>query len=311
MSRPVASFTSKKSTNVRSTAVGLLGGTLRAVGSVAPPLAPALAELLFRMPHRHGNPAREREWLAAAQRHRVRYGGEQLPAWSWGEGPSVLLVHGWEGRGGQMGALALGLAAAGFRAVAFDAPAHGGSRRRLSSLPQFAGAVAAAAEGLGGVHAVVGHSFGAAAACWSVAEGLAVERLALLAPAWDLDGYMTRFGELLGVRRGIVDGMVARLERRFAFDWSEGRRPAVAAARRAPGTRVLVVHDEDDDETPWQGGVEVARAWPRGELLTTRGLGHHRLLRDARVVAAVSSFVGRAEAGGAADGPMRPVALGA
>jgi hypothetical protein len=74
---------------------------------------------------------------------------------------------------------------------------------------------------------------------------------------------------------------------------------------------VLVVHDEDDEETPWQGGVEVARAWPRGELLSTRGLGHRRLLRDAKVVAAVSAFVGRAAASGSGAGPAAPVAVGA
>ena len=136
-----------------------------------------------------------------------------------------------------------------------------------------------------------------------------MERLALLAPAWDLDGYMTRFGEMLGVRRATVDAMVARLERRFGFDWSVARRPAAAAARRAPDTEVLVVHDAEDDETPWQGGAEVARAWPRGELLTTRGLGHRRLLRDPAVVAAVAGFVAGADFAGHRE-PARLAAAG-
>ena len=291
MPRPAPSFTAVESTNVRSSMLGALGATLRGLERAAPPLAAGLAEVLFRTPHRHRAPARERDWLAGSRRLRLRYGGEALPAWAWGEGPAVLLIHGWEGRGGQMGALAAGVAAAGFTAVAFDAPAHGGSRRRLGSLPQFAGALRAAADAAGGARAVVAHSFGAAAACWALAEGMAVERLALLAPAWDLDGYMTRFGELLGVRRATVDAMVARLERRFAFDWSVARRPALAAARRAPGTEVLVVHDAEDEETPWRGGAEVARTWTHGELLTTRGLGHRRLLRDPGVVAAVAGFV--------------------
>ena len=302
MPRSAPSFTTVKSTNVRSTVLGALGGTLRALERTAPPLAAGLAEVLFRTPHRHRAPARERDWLAGSRPLLLRYGGEALPAWAWGEGPAVLLLHGWEGRGGQMGALAAGIAAAGFTAVAFDAPAHGGSRRRLGSLPQFASALKAAATEVGGARAVVAHSFGAAAACWAVAEGMAVERLALLAPAWDLDGYMTRFGELLGVRRATVDAMVSRLERRFAFDWSVARRPAVAAARRAPDTEVLVVHDAEDEETPWQGGAEVARAWPRGDLLTTRGLGHRRLLRDPGVVAAVAGFV----AGAALTGDREP-----
>jgi pimeloyl-ACP methyl ester carboxylesterase len=191
-----------------------------------------------------------------------------------------------------MGALGVGLAAAGLRAVAFDAPGHGGARSRLSSLPQLASGVAAVAGAVGPVRAVVGHSFGAAAACWAVARGLAVERLVLLAPPFDLDPYVVQFGELVGASPRTVAALVGRIERRFDVDWQEARRPAVAAAARAPHTRVLVVHDRDDEETPWAGGARVARAWPRGELVTTHGLGHRRLLRDAGVLARVAAFVG-------------------
>ena len=35
----------------------------------------------------------------------------------------------------------------------------------------------------------------------------------------------------------------------------------------------------------------LAAAWPEGELLTTGGLGHHRLLRDPEVVRAVVDYV--------------------
>jgi pimeloyl-ACP methyl ester carboxylesterase len=175
--------------------------------------------------------------------------------------------------------------------VAFDGPGHGGATSRLSSLPQLAAGVAAVAGAVGPVRAVVGHSFGAAAACWAVARGLAVERLALLAPPFDLDPYIVQFGELLGASPGTVAGLVGRIERRFDVNWQEVRRPALAAARLAPDTRVLVVHDRDDEETPWTGGARVARTWPCGELVTTQGLGHRRLLRDAAVLQRVAAFV--------------------
>jgi pimeloyl-ACP methyl ester carboxylesterase len=227
----------------------------------------------------------------------VAAGADRLPAWSWGEGPGVVLAHGWEGRGGQMGFLGVGLAAAGLRAVAFDAPGHGGARSRLSSLPQLAAAIAAVASEVGPVRAVVAHSFGAAAACWAVARGLAVERLALLAPPFDLDGYIAQFGAMLGASPATVAGLVGRIERRFAVDWQEARRPALAGAARSPQTPVLVIHDEGDEETPWEGGARVAASWPRGELATVSGLGHRRLLRDAGVVERVAAFVNGAVAG--------------
>jgi hypothetical protein len=288
----------EKSTNVRApAALRLLGLGLRGIERLAPPLAPAAAEVLFRIARRHQAPPRESRWLATARPLRVRFDGEELPAWSWGEGPAVVLAHGWEGRGGQMGALAEGIAASGMRAVAFDAPAHGGSRRRLGSLPQFAGAVAAVAAAVGGARGVVGHSFGAAAALWAVAQGMPAERLALVAPPWDLGTYIYGFGELLGARRETVERMMARLESRYAFDWRLARRPAEAASRRAPEARVLVVHDEGDTETSWQEGARVAGSFAGGELLRTSGLGHRRVLRDAGVVERVVTFLAARPAG--------------
>jgi pimeloyl-ACP methyl ester carboxylesterase len=263
-------------------------GTLEAL---APPLAAAWGERLFRTPRRFPPPPRERTWLASATPFDVQTKDDLLPAWSWGEGPTVVLVHGWEGRGSQMGALALGLADAGFRAVVFDAAGHGGARSRLSSLPQFAAGVAAVARALEPVHAVVAHSFGAAATCWAVASGLDVGRLVLVSPPFDLQRYITGFGDVVGVSRQTVSKLVARIERRFHVDWQEARRPAVAGARRSTYTRVLVIHDRDDEETSWEDGAAVARTFQRAELVATEGLGHRRVLRNPGVVARVAAFV--------------------
>jgi len=295
MAQPAAA--TANSTNVRSVVARLpiqlrvVRAGMGALEALAPPLAAVWGERLFRTPRRYPTPTRERSWLASAKALDVAVDDDLLPAWSWGEGPAVVLVHGWEGRGSQMGALALGLADAGFRAVAFDAAGHGGARSRLSSLPQFAAGVAGVSRAVGPVHAVVGHSFGAAASCWAVACGLDVERLVLVSPPFDLQRYLTTFADVVGVSPGIVAELIARIERRFDVDWREARRPALAGAARAPRTKVLVVHDRQDDETSWQDGAEVARSWPNAELVSTEGLGHRRVLRSPDVIARVARFI--------------------
>ena len=95
----------------------------------------------------------------------------------------------------------------------------------------------------------------------------------------------------MGASRRTLAGMVQRIEHRFRLDWQEARRPALAAARRVPALPVLVVHDAEDDETPWRDGEAVAALWPEARLLTTRGLGHRRLLHAPEVVTAVAGFV--------------------
>jgi pimeloyl-ACP methyl ester carboxylesterase len=101
-------------------------------------------------------------------------------------GPTVLLLHGWGGHARQMLPLADTLAARGLRPVLVDLPAHGGSRGRVSNLPQFARAIEYATARLhaqdSAPHAVVAHSLAANAAAHAASRGLATGRLVLLAP---------------------------------------------------------------------------------------------------------------------------------
>jgi len=53
----------------------------------------------------------------------------------------------------------------------------------------------------------------------------------------------------------------------------------------------LIIHDEQDDEVPYNDAVRNARAWEGSTLMTTQGLGHRRILRDDAVINAVVEFV--------------------
>jgi pimeloyl-ACP methyl ester carboxylesterase len=96
------------------------------------------------------------------------------------------------------------------------------------------------------------------------------------------------FAARLGLTPAVVAGMRRLSERRIRFAWSELDVPALARGQRA---KLLVVHDRDDSEIPLRDGERIAEAWPGARLEVTRGLGHHRILRDATVVARVAEHV--------------------
>ncbi|MDX1503328.1 MAG: alpha/beta fold hydrolase [Thermoanaerobaculia bacterium] len=269
---------------------------IRAGFSVLERLAPGLvgpaAVRIFRTARRFPTPDRELAWLASAEPLTLAAGGRRIAGHSWGRGPTVLLLHGWEGRGSQMGAFARPLADAGYRVVALDAPGHGGSEGRLSSLPEFAAAVIAADDELGPLHAIVAHSFGAAGTGWALLSGVEAERLVFLAAPDDLHRYIGFYSSLLGLSARGRHAMLATLEKRAGVDWSRARYATAAAADATP---ILVVHDEDDPECPFAGGRKIAEAWPRAEMTSTTGLGHNRILRDPAVVARVVGFVAASE----------------
>ncbi len=291
---------SKKSTNVRSytpPVPSLLRLGLETVGTLAPSLAGMWAARIFvTAPPRQPSHLREQEVLAKAETFHLQVGQQRLAALRWGTGPVVVLVHGWGGRGSQLSSFVEPLVRAGFGVVAFDGPAHGASDGRTSSLPGFARALSAVIREVGPVHAVVAHSMGAAACMLAIRQGASVPRAVFLAPPANAHDFFEKFATYFSLRADVARAAEAHLERRLRMQWSEleARAMASEAGSRVP---LLVFHDQEDKDVAWANGAKVAAAWPGAELVTTKGLGHFRILRDANVITDAVRFLVR----GAAD----------
>lgn len=270
---------------------------LAVLGRVAPGLAAAWALDLFFTPRGRRGSRRTRASLSEARRFDVVVDGQRVAGWSWGGGPAVYLLHGWAGVGGQLAGFVPPLLAHGFRAVTFDAPGHGASAGRRSSIVHFARALHEVVAREGPAHAVIAHSLGAAAATRAFAHGLRVERAVFVGPTGGPRDWSSRFRAHLGVPSHVMALMRERSERWLGASWDDFDVPRLAARQSAP---LLVFHDRDDAEVPWSDGAAIARAWPGARLVTTTGLGHRRILRDDGVVRQGVSFVAR-EAGAADD----------
>ena len=105
----------------------------RALSALAPALAAGVAEHLFLTPPRSHRPPAEIELLATARARPMRVSGRRIETWTWGAGPTVLLVHGWGGRGAQHGSFVGPLVARG--AIARTARRVRSSRSSTSHAP--------------------------------------------------------------------------------------------------------------------------------------------------------------------------------
>lgn len=255
---------------------------LNSFARISPPLAGPLAFRFFCTPFRYPEPPRETEVLRRAERFSILFGDTPLAVYSWGQGPIVLLVHGWSGRGSQLGSFVEPLVRTGHRVVAFDMPAHGRTPGRRTNALVATEAVLRVGEELGPLRGVIAHSFGALCTTLALRDGLDAGRVAYVAPASGADqavsGFSGQFGLALPAERGLRNEM----ERRFGPTiWSR-----FSAVDCAPGLNVpaLIVHDRDDAEVSYEEGQRLANAWPGARLVTTTGLGHRRILRDARVI---------------------------
>jgi pimeloyl-ACP methyl ester carboxylesterase len=255
-----------------------------------PGQAERLAAWMFCHPHRPALPSREAELLKTGSRVRFVARGLELAAWSWGDGPTVLLHHGWSGRAAQLGAFVDPLVRAGYRVVAYDAPAHGASPGRTTGLPVLAETLREFESAHGEIHAVVAHSVGCAATMLAIRQGLSIQRAVLLAPPADMRVFLTVFADCLGMSGRVRGGMTRRIAARFDIDWAEMDAGHWARRERPP---LLVFHDREDRTVPWEHGLAVREAWRNANLITTEGLGHRRIRRHPSVVERAVAFLAR------------------
>jgi pimeloyl-ACP methyl ester carboxylesterase len=254
------------------------------LGRISPALAGRLAARLFSRPTRHRRPDRERTLIERGAEVRLPDG---LRATAWGAGPTVLLVHGWEGRGAQLGAFVDPFVAAGYRVVALDGPAHGDSAGRTTTGPEFAEALARTREEIGPLAAIVAHSFGGFTSLLAVSRGLHVDRLVVIGSPSSVPEVLREFQELIALPQRAMPPMVRALERRVGAPMETFDISSFAGRITVP---LLVVHDTDDREVPYVNGTRLSELFD-APLLTTSGLGHRRILFTPEVVAAVVEFV--------------------
>jgi len=276
-------------------ALAAAGTSVRAVAALSPRWGATVAMPLFgtvarpRPEHPDDEPL-----MWSARRRTVRIAGVDrrgvdVDTYEWGAGArTAVLSHGWNGRASQFSPLARELIAAGYRVVAFDAPAHGSSGGRRTYLVDWLDVFAALQERHGSFDAMIGHSFGGLATLVGVAGGTDAARVVTIAAPADADLLLSQFQGMLGYS----DLVSARMRERFAsryfpgepdpFAWlSSVRRPLPAAVP------LLVAHDEGDRMVPFAEAGRIASANPGAQLLATTGLGHNRILAADIVLDAV------------------------
>jgi pimeloyl-ACP methyl ester carboxylesterase len=269
----------------------------RVLELAAPGLGARWAERIWFTLPRHARPPAARPLagsLPAGTPFAVDVNGHRVVGQTWGEGPAVYLMHGWAGRGDQLGPFVGPLVSRGYRVVAFDGPSHGASAPgaygpRSSTIPEFADALTEVTAVHGPAHAVIAHSMGCTATAIAVCDGLRAGRLVFLAPMASPGSYAAQFADVLGFGPRILRRLIARVERRVGAPMRHFDVPELGRAIAMPKT--LIVHDRDDGSTPIADADAIAATWTDSRLHVTSGLGHRRILRDPEVVAEVVDFV--------------------
>jgi pimeloyl-ACP methyl ester carboxylesterase len=224
-----------------------------------------------------------REWempmLGSSERITLRFG---LSALRWGSGPTVLLMHGWEGRPTQFASLIQALVDAGYGVVALDGPAHGRSPGREANVVLFARALLEAAGELPPLHAVIGHSMGGASALLASQMGLRARALVSISAPSRILGPLRSFARFMGLPPKARAHFVSQVETHAGIPAAN-----LDVQRYQLDIPGLVVHANDDPVVPADDAQAIHDAWFDSQLLRLEQGGHQRLLSDPRLIGAV------------------------
>lgn len=230
-----------------------------------------------------------RKLLDSAKNYTIPFGDIALAASEWGTGETILLVHGWGGHRAQLGAFVEPLVKAGFRVVSFDGPAHGETKGEQTNLFEYRKALLKVAEIEGPVKAVLAHSLGALVNMMALDAGLDVEKVVQFGSLLSGDDAVNRFHYMVKSSRKVhVDFKEKMVEKLGPTLWEDVSGEALTRNLDVPA---LLIHDEDDEITPLSDSTALANTWSSSELVTTKGLSHRSVLRDAGVVKQVVDFI--------------------
>ena len=233
-------------------------------------------------------------WNSADRRLEIAVEETLIDVHCWGQGPLVVMMHGWSGSGAQYRDFIEPLVAAGFTAVSFDAPEHGARSGRRTHMLRFSASLLAIERELGRIDCVIAHSLGAMATAYTLQLGLEPGRLVCVAPQLDSQHLFDSYRRLLRLRPALAQRSIEligeRLRELMQRDdpWSTLQPAAMLGERGMPG---LLVYDNQDPEIPAEQFREMVAGWPDCRSLETQGLGHNRILRDRGVIDAIVDYL--------------------
>ena len=249
-----------------------------------------LYHLWFASP-KHPEPERERRWRESAEFFALPHPLGPIATYRWGRSDKrALLLHGWSGRGPQLGAFVEPLLAKGYQVLAFDAPGHGHTPGKVSNIFRMTEALQAVVNNTGPVEVVISHSFGAMLLAYALRHAgfTTCKAVCISSPTTPLF-LIDRFCAVMQVNDAVKRAFMHRVEAEFGADvW---QRMAADHNVRDIHIPALIIHDEDDHDVPHKLGRQLATAWPGSQFHLTKGLGHRRILRNRQLIKAVMEFV--------------------
>jgi pimeloyl-ACP methyl ester carboxylesterase len=182
----------------------------------------------------------------------------------------------------------------GFTPISFDAPGHGSSEGRATTILEYGEVAMELQRRYGSFEGILAHSLGVLAAFLALRNGIQAQRLVAVSGPCDFDYLVNAFCQELELKDSLKQDLRHRLETHL-FTRERTSMWTRFSALHEPSdimARILVIQDDKDSRVQFEEANKLVAAYGgQAQLMTTHKLGHHRILWDAEVVERAVQFL--------------------
>lgn len=250
----------------------LAGLYINALSWISPTQAARLAFSLFSNP-RDGRLTADQlpAFLQSAKRNTLQFDRYSLQTYEWyGEGPTVLLVHGWESNASRWENL-MPYFKGRARVIAFDGPSHGLSTGQFN-LFNYADCIHEVVRHYQ-PQVLIGHSLGGATSVYYQHRYPAnpIQQIAVLGAPAEMRLLLDYYAKLIGLSQRSQRLLYKYIQSKLQVNPLEFSSQQFTAEFDVAG---FIAHDELDELIPVQQAQKTAGSWPNAQLHYTKGFGH-------------------------------------
>ncbi len=215
----------------------------------------------------------------------------EMKYYVWGSSHrTVLLVHGWDAMALDFYKMIPALVENGYRVVAIDGPAHGGSEGETSNLLHFKEAMAQLIEEIGTPYAIIGHSMGGAASAYLLMEyNIIVNRLVMLAIPIASGRFFEQVFSMLKVPAKMQRVFFKGLE--DEFNMPVDRMDLAKRKEKIKADKIMLIYDEDDEVVSLPDIKKFLALRPEIQGFNVKGAGHNTIIRSKKAIDEIISFL--------------------
>lgn len=230
----------------------------------------------------------QKDYLNAHKSEQIQYKKIKIQTYRWkGQGPKVLLLHGWDSHTFRWKDLIKHLQSKDYDITAFDAPAQGLSEGNLLSVPIYNEVLEIMLDKYK-PEILIGHSMGGMTAVFNqhLKKNPNIRKMVLLGAPSDLKRIMDGFQKILALSDRFMKAVEEYFKKRYGYGFAEFSTQDFAKNVNIPA---LIIHDKYDKIVPFTEAEDIHSALINSELMITEGAGHS--LHKSKIYKRVLEFI--------------------